>query len=727
MRESGIKRPLALAISSLFRKRWHAFGVGLVIISGAPGAVQAAPDDSLFFAGPDICPQDVIDIPGFIADAYGTDPGAGDTILESDQIETPDGVEIILRGNAQVVQGPQAIFAQQIIYDKDAYTLNASDDVTVYAPSGDRLDVANLVLEMETFIGEADAASFQLAERVSTKRKRRLMDSGSSRQGGFDQGGMVEVEWLSDFDGQFGDADILDALDDEDEVADAGDGEAEGVDSGKKRRSAERGPIRASMRGEAERIFFEGQDRQRLQKARITSCREGQDSVMLTAGEVSLDHATGIGVGTNMSVRFFGVPIFYFPRASFPINNERKTGFLFPSVGSSDRSGTIVEVPYYINIAPNKDATINTRYLSDRGIQIMGEYRYLGENHDGIFRGEILPGDDLFGEDRHAFSFDHRQRFGENWNARVDLQDVSDVDYVDDFRNNVNVSSSSFLGQRASIDYNGPVFRFGASVIDYVNIDSAIDENNQPYARLPRLTLDARSPREFGGPFEFGFDSELVRFDHPGERIEGTRIDATPYLSLPLENVYAYVTPRLSLRHTSYSLDNVEPDSDDNPSRTVPIFSIDSGIAFERDTSWNGRPHFQTLEPRLYYVYAREEDQSDIPVFDTGGGNLSNISNFFRDNRFFGPDRVGDENRLTLGLSTRLIDADNGRQRMEAQIAQIFFSRRPQCAVVTQCGTRYRGQVRSSRGNPRQPHPPVGDRIIHRVQSRGQRDQGVSV
>ena len=129
MRESGTKRPLAVEISTLLRKRWHVFGMGLILFTSAGGTAQAAPEDTLFFAEPSVCPKDVIDIPGFLLDAYGADPAERQIILESDQIETPDGVEIILTGNAQVVQGPQAIFAQRIVYDKDAYTLNASDGV----------------------------------------------------------------------------------------------------------------------------------------------------------------------------------------------------------------------------------------------------------------------------------------------------------------------------------------------------------------------------------------------------------------------------------------------------------------------------------------------------------------------------------------------------------------------------------------------------------------------
>ena len=627
--------------------------MGLVLGSSPTLANQ----DSLFFAGKDVCPADIIDIPKAIQDAIGLNNNTQEIVLESDTIETPDGNSIVLTGNAQVIQGSQGIFANRIVYDKESYSLNASEDIILYTPGGDRLNMSSLSLEMETMIGEADRVSFQMAKRDMNSPRREVIDFGSTRNGS-DLGETKDSTWGANWD-KF---DSVVEADNSEQMAEKEHTPVEAVHAG--------------LRGEAQKIFFEGVDRQRLTTAAITSCRMGQDSVYIKASELVLDHATGVGVGTNMSVRFFGVPIFYFPKASFPINGERKTGFLFPSIGSIEESGTVVEVPYYINIAENRDATITMRYLSDRGVQIRGEYRYLGENYDGIFRGEALPGDDVFGDDRSAFSLDHTHRFGQdnNWEARVDLQDVSDTDYLDDFANSVGLSSTSFLDQRAEVRYRDSVYRFDASVVDYVSVDPDLNEANEPFARLPRVRFSAENPRGVMDPLKFGIDTELVNFDHPSDtRINGTRIDATPYISLPMEAVYGFVTPKLALRHTSYSLDNVDPGDPESPSRTVPVFSIDSGIAFERPTAWGGREHYQTLEPRLYYVYADEENQDDIPRFDTGGGNLNNISNFYRDNRFFGADRVEDANRITLGLTSRVIDSDNGQERMKAEVAQIFF------------------------------------------------------
>ena len=430
---------------------------------------------------------------------------------------------------------------------------------------------------------------------------------------------------------------------------------------------------RARMRGEAGRVHFEGRDRQRLEDVSLTHCREGQDAVFIKATKVTLNHATGVGVGTNMSVRFLDVPIWYLPKAGFPINDERKTGFLFPSFGNSERSGAIVDVPYYFNIAPHKDATAVLTYLSKRGVQLRGEYRYLGENHSGSFRGEFLAGDDVFGDDRYAWSHDHTHRFGAGWQVRLDAQDVSDVEYTDDFRNELDIGGSSFLRQRAELRYDGERVDFNARLQDYVRVDPSLAESRKPHELAPRLAFSARTPRSFtGGLFELGVDSQFTRFSH-AQRVAGDRLYVAPYVSMSLESVYGYVRPGLRLKSAGYDLDNTDPGRDRDPSFSVPVFTLDAGIGFERELTLGGRRHVQTLEPRLFYARAAREDQDDVPVFDTGGGNLSNIGNYYRDNRFFGIDRVEDANRVTLGLTSRLLDAETGRQRMKAELAQIFF------------------------------------------------------
>lgn len=613
----------------------------ITLAAGIAGIV-ACPSvsaDSISFAGAEVCPADVIPTPTQLLPFVGSDPSTQSIELEADQIDAPDANTLVLSGGAHVIQGAQAVYADQIAYNKETYSVRADGNITLHSASGDRLQADMLELELETRIGEAQNARVQLAQR-GVIAKRRLFDSRTTGTTAYDSSGLSPVTEL----------------------------EAEPTpDQGAVR------PVRAVGRGEAERIFFEGHDRERLENVWLTSCREGQDSVILSAKEVVLDHSTGIGTGKNMTLRFFKVPIFYFPQASFPITDERKTGFLFPSIGTDDKSGFIFELPFYWNVAPDKDATIVPRYMVNRGLQVMGELRYLGESYNGVIRAEVLPDDDLYGDDRYGFSYDHRQRFSPEWDGDIDLNYISDVDYLDDFATDLNVSSATHLPQRGTLRYRGDNLNFDAAVEDYQTIDDRISKEGEPYARLPRLALNG-DWSGYGGVVEYGFDSELVNFDHPSDiRTTGGRFNVIPYVTLPFEEIYGFVTPKLSFDFASYSLDNQPADDPDNPDRAVPIFSVDSGLFFERPVTWGGRSHTQTLEPRLFYVYIPDEFQDDIPVFDTGPINFDNISNYYRENRFYGRDRVGDTNRLTLGLESRTFDVDSGEQRFRAALAQIIY------------------------------------------------------
>lgn len=436
-------------------------------------------------------------------------------------------------------------------------------------------------------------------------------------------------------------------------------------------KAPEPGTVFVSARGTAEKVWFEGHDVVRLEDGRVTRCVEGQDSVFVEADELILDQTTGVGLAKHVKLRFFGVPIFYFPRLSFSIDDRRKTGFLFPTLGSEGDSGFALGVPFYWNIAPDKDATFTARYLSDRGVQGAAEFRYLGSTYRGIFEGEFLPGDDEFGDDRAAARFEHDQDLSAKWDTLIDLQWVSDEDYLDDFSNNVQISSATHVPQNGRLNYRGNVWDFSARLSGYQTVDRRIPEQSRPYNRLPELTLSADPFEDYRG-IDYGFDSELVNFDRD-ERIRGLRLDASPYLSYPVERLWGFIEPKVKLRYTSYSLSGVPEEFSDTPSRTIPITSLAGGIFLERDTSWLGEPFINTLEPEFFYLYIPEENQDEFPVFDTGEVSLNNFNNMFRDNRFFGPDRVGDANQLTLALTSRMIERDTGREWMRGRIGQIFF------------------------------------------------------
>ena len=429
--------------------------------------------------------------------------------------------------------------------------------------------------------------------------------------------------------------------------------------------------VEIDSRGSAEVVNIEGEGLIRLENARYTNCPEGNDDVVIAAKEIELDQTAGIGKARHATVRLKGVPVFYMPYVSFPLNDERKTGLLTPGFGSDEESGNILQVPWYWNIAPHQDATITPRHYSDRGLQVAAEYRRRTETASTFIYGEVLPDDDLFGDDRDLLSILHTQSFTPNLIGRVNYNDVSDADYFDDLRNDVRYFSATYVPRDVSLSYTSRYFNVRARANEYQIVDPIISEANKPYERLPSISLSTRLP---DGPYGIKYGLYATYTDFASDfRLEGSRTALTPYLAVPFENIWGYIQPKITLNHRSYSLNNVAAGQEDSPSFTVPIFSVNAGLHFEKNSKWFGDSALQTLEPRLFYAYAPDEDQSDVPIFDTSQVSLNNFSNIFRENRFYGQDRVGDTNQVTLGVTSKIIDNETGDQRLKASIGQLVL------------------------------------------------------
>lgn len=439
------------------------------------------------------------------------------------------------------------------------------------------------------------------------------------------------------------------------------------VDTSRSPKREDRAFVRAH--GRADSIEFVGKDLIALKNATYSTCRKDKEIAVLSAGDIELDTTAGTGKAKNMILRMYDVPVFWFPYVSFPIDNTRKSGFLMPSIGSTTKSGTVFNVPYYWNIAPNMDATIAGKYYSDRGVQGQGEYRYLSEKFKGQLLGTYLADDDKTGEDRYAYHLGHNQRFNQQWRADVDYTAVSDANYFDDFSDEYLFTSATYLRQNASLGYAGNWLRGEALYSHFQTIDDTIPESTRPYTQEPRVVLSTNLPSV--NRFKFYGYGEYNNFQRD-DRVSGPRTDLLASAEYDLNALYGFFKPKVTARHTAYDLKNVTEGISEDPNRSLGYASLDTGLFFDRLTTMKGKDYTQTLEPRLFYLYVPFEDQDDIPVFDTGATSFS-VSQMFRENRFTSADRIGDANQMTLALTSRLLESDSGKELVRGLIGQIYY------------------------------------------------------
>ncbi|MDT8410451.1 MAG: LPS assembly protein LptD [Wenzhouxiangellaceae bacterium] len=401
----------------------------------------------------------------------------------------------------------------------------------------------------------------------------------------------------------------------------------------------------------------------------FTTCDIEDPDWQLKAGEVKLDFEKGVGTARHARLEFKGVPFLYSPWLSFPLNDQRKSGFLYPQIGSSSDNGMDLAIPYYWNIAPNQDATFTPRTIGDRGAMLGSEYRFLTRQQAGTFNFDYLPDDDEEDRDRWLGRIRHDARLAPNWSTRLNFNRVSDEDYFLDLGDELESTAIQSLRSEFQVRGQGRFWSLQTTVDTFQVLDRDVLEENEPYDRLPRIEFDGDWP--LPGGLNFRLDSEAVYFERD-LGVTGARLDALPELALRIVRPGWFIEPALGLRTTAYKLQD-EPGDDDTPTRTQPILSLDGGLVFERRTA-SGRTH--TLEPRAFYLYVPGRSQDDIPVFDTRELTFS-FAQLFQTNRFSGADRQTDANQLALALTSRLLDDADGRSILDASIGQIFFFNDP--------------------------------------------------
>jgi LPS-assembly protein len=444
---------------------------------------------------------------------------------------------------------------------------------------------------------------------------------------------------------------------------------------------------RTGAGGTAQRIDFIDEQRSIATGATYTSCTpdgSGTPAWLLSTDRVSLDFATNEGIADGAVLRFLGVPILAAPHFSFPLTDARKSGWLPPTfVPVDSRSGSRIGVPYYWNIAPNRDMTLYPEISTRRGLSMGTEFRYLEPNYNGTVKLDMTPYDRSTGSTRYGFTGTHESDFGNGLRFDARLLRVSDDDYWKDFPNDISTLTPRLLQSDVNLtrsvgDWSTYVRLRSWQVLQTTDPTSRIEA---PYERLPQI--GAQYSRGFGPGLQVSFEGEFNRFVNPTDplqivgsdtRLTGNRLHALGSISRPFGSPGWTVTPKLSFNAASYSLDQPMSDGRTSASRIIPTFSLDSAWVFERDAKFFGRAVRQTLEPRLLYVNTPFRDQIRLPNFDASAKDF-NFDSIFTENAFSGVDRVSDAHQLTAGVTTRVLDPDSGVELLRLGIAQRYLFR----------------------------------------------------
>lgn len=428
----------------------------------------------------------------------------------------------------------------------------------------------------------------------------------------------------------------------------------------------------APLRGSADVVYRDSKFLSRYNNVAFTSCRPGNQDWVIHADRLKMNKQTGKASAKHAWLEFKGVPFLYTPYISFPLDDRRLSGLLMPSFGITDDTGFDVSIPYYWNIAPNYDLTVQPRYMTKRGGMLTSEFRYLTKISKGSLGLEYLPYDLKRKEARYSGTFKSSTQFTPNITTNADLNYVSDEEYLDELKSALGLSYNSFLRSQANLNYNREGISFTTRLQAYQTIDRNIKDGNKPYQKLPQVNLNLDHSFE-EWPIDLAMDNEYVHF-YRGGRVTGHRFNTKPSIAFPIETAGAFFKPKFSLQHAQYELTDQDPGKSSSISRTLPIFSADSGLIFQKDVKLFDSAYQHTIEPRLFYLYIPEDDQDDIPVFDSSLYDFS-YNGMFRENRFSSIDRVQDANQITVAMTSKLIDPETGQERLKLSLGEIFYFR----------------------------------------------------
>ena len=438
--------------------------------------------------------------------------------------------------------------------------------------------------------------------------------------------------------------------------------------------------------GSADRADFIDDKRLVVTNATFTTCQRGEGpswmpAWIVKASTIKFDKEADVGEASGGVLRFMSVPILAAPTFSFPLSDKRKSGLMPPTLAIDNISGTSVTVPYYFDIAPNRDATFSPSIMTKRGVDLAGEFRYLERDYKGELRASLLPNDQLRDRTRWSYNYLHTGTFNTGFKAiggvgvNLNLNRVSDDNYWRDFPRSGNLLTQRLLPSTGAVTWAQGYLTTSLGATTYQTLQNVNSVIVPPYDRVPQLTATyARfnvPVAEFTG-LDYSLTTDFTRFQSDS-RLTGqpnaNRAFALAQVSRPWIRPEGYITPKLLLNSTTYQFDGPLANGARSASRVVPTFSLDSGLTFERETRFFGNNFTQTLEPRAFYVNTPYRNQSFLPNYDSGL-NAFNFATLFTENEFVGNDRISDSHMLTTGLTSRLLDPDTGAESLRLGVAQ---------------------------------------------------------
>lgn len=427
------------------------------------------------------------------------------------------------------------------------------------------------------------------------------------------------------------------------------------------------------VHGDAEKLQITINNNLILTNTNFTTCPPDNVSWLLEAEKIKINSEEEWGEIWNAKLRVADIPVFYIPYMTVPVSDKRKSGFLYPSFSTSTTNGFEVSAPYYWNIAPEYDLTFTPNYMTNRGLFTKTEFRYLaGEAQNGRLNFEYLGSDELISgsPNRYLYNWQHQGAIDKNWRVLANFTEVSDNNYFNDLKSDVNRATDNQLSRIGEVSY----FERDWDISTRVQDIKVLGEDEKPYQVMPQVNFNYRAA-DFWNNLDFGFNSELTNFAHQDDDVNtATRLHMAPSLTLPIHGPSGSLTSQLKLMQTNYwqEKNNSKFDSlDDTVSRTIPQVRINGQINFERFTELFEQNYRQTLEPQFQYLYVGYEDQRGIGIYDTAQLQ-DDYFGLFRDRRFSGLDRIADANQVTLGITTRLFD-DHNQEATKFSLGQIFY------------------------------------------------------